>query len=106
MTSFISRLLAFIGGKSSSGPVAPAETREEYQEYNLVAHPLREGNQFRISGAIEKKQGDTILKRHFIRADVFSSEKEASEFTLRKARQIVDQQGGILFADGAQDGRV
>lgn len=108
MTSLLSRLFSFLGGKGSSSAAAPAvsETREAYKDVALVAHPLREGNQFRISGTVEKRDGEAVMLRRFIRADVFTNEKEAVEFTLRKGRQIVDQYGDSLFADGAPEGRV
>lgn len=107
MSSFVSKVLSFLGGKAPAAVNAPAEeSREVYQDCTLIAQPIRDGNQFRIAGRIEKKSGDSILQRHFIRADVFNGEKEAVEFTLRKARQIVDQHGASLFADGAPDGRV
>lgn len=107
MSNILSRLFSFLGGKPAEGsPAASAETREAYGDVTLVAKPMRDGNQFRIAGFIEKRAADQIMQRHFIRADVFSGEKEAVEFTLRKAKQIVDQHGASLFADGAAEGRV
>lgn len=106
MTSFVSRIVSLFGGSRPSEPVAAAESREAYQDVEIVAQPMKEGNQYRIAGRIEKKEGDRVMLRHFIRADIFSSEKEAAEFTIRKAKQIVDQHGKSLFADGAAEGRV
>ncbi len=108
MTSLLSRLFSFLGGNGSTSAAvtASAETREAYKDVALIAHPIREGNQFRISGTVEKRDGETVMVRRYIRADVFTSEKEAVEFTLRKGRQIVDQYGPSLFADGAAEGRV
>ena len=107
MTSLLSRLFSFLGGKGAEPAAsASAETREAYKDVALIAHPIREGNQFRISGTVEKRDGETVMVRRYIRADVFTSEKDAVEFTLRKGRQIVDQYGPSLFADGAAEGRV
>ncbi len=106
MTSFVSRIVSLFGGSRPSEPVASQESREAYQDVELVAQPMKEGSQYRIAGRIEKKDGGQVLVRHFIRADIFSGEKEAVEFTLRKAKQIVDQHGKSLFADGAPEGRV
>lgn len=107
MSTFLSRLFSFLGGKPPRAePAGSAETREAHGDVTLVARPMRDGNQFRIAGFIEKKDGERVLRRHFIRADVFSGEKEAVEFTMRKARQIVDQHGPSLFADGEEEGRV
>lgn len=106
MTSFVSKVLSIFGGKSAAEPSPAAESREAYQDVSIVARPLKEGSQYRIAGFIEKRVGESVMVRNFIRADVFTSEKEATEFTLRKARQIVDQHGASLFADGAPEGRV
>nr|WP_316653877.1 HlyU family transcriptional regulator [uncultured Gellertiella sp.] len=106
MTSFVSKFLSFLGTKPADAGAATTSSRESYQDVELVAHPLREGNQFRISGTIERRSGDSLMQRHFIRADVFSNEKDAVDFTFRKARQIVDQQGQTLFQDGAAEGRI
>lgn len=107
MTSFLARIFSIFGGsRSATAGAAGHESRETYRDLDLVAQPMREGNQYRVAGRIEKKDGDRILVRHFIRADIFSSEREATEFTLRKAKQIVDQQGASLFNDGAAEGRV
>lgn len=107
MSTLISKVLSFFGGQSApASPVVSDETREAYKDLTLVAKPMKDGNQFRIAGFIEKNDGDRRMVRNFIRADVFSGEKEAVEFTMRKAKQIVDQHGPALFADGAEEGRV
>lgn len=107
MSTFISKVLSLFGGNAApAAPSAASETRESYQDVILVAKPMRDGNQFRIAGFIEKREGDRVMVRNFIRADVFSGEKEAVEFTMRKAKQIVDQHGPSLFADGAAEARV
>jgi hypothetical protein len=36
---------------------------------------------------------------------VFTSREEAKEFGVRKGKQIIDEQGDRLFADGAPTGR-
>jgi hypothetical protein len=106
MTSILSRILSLFGGKEPAAPAPAQESRETYQDVELVAQPIKEGSQYRIAGRIEKKDGDRVMVRHFIRADIFSGEKEAVEFTIRKAKQIVDQHGVSLFRDGAAEGRV
>ena len=44
--------------------------------------------------------------RNFIRADIFTSEADALEFTFRKAEQIIGQSRGAIFADGAASGNI
>ncbi|QRM55315.1 HlyU family transcriptional regulator [Sinorhizobium sp. BG8] len=98
MASFLSRLF---GSKSSSGASAPAdEETESYNELVIVAAPMREGAQYRLAGRIEKRDGEAVLVRGFIRADLFSSRDDTVAATFRKGRQIIDQHGVALFADG------
>ena len=105
MASFLSRLFGSFGaGKAESSSVS-AEKAEVYNGFRLIAQPVRDGAQFRIAGRIETDADGNVLTREFIRADMFSSESEAIEFTLRKGRQIIDQMGASLFADGAATGR-
>ena len=100
MASFLSKLFGF------SRASAPAETTvsgrtETYQDCLIRPSPIREGAQFRLAGSVEKEVDGAIRVRTFIRADVFGSEEDVIEATLRKARQIIDQQGPALFADDA-----
>ncbi|MCF3640069.1 HlyU family transcriptional regulator [Rhizobium sp. TRM95111] len=102
MASFFSR---FFGGKPAA-PAAPAtpisaET-EVYNDLFIVATPMKEGGQFRLAGRIERRDGDRTFVRSFIRADLFASRDDTVAATFRKGRQIVDQHGASLFADGTQ----
>ena len=54
MTSFVSRIVSLFGGSRPSEPVASQESREAYQDVELVAQPMKEGSQYRIAGRIEK----------------------------------------------------
>lgn len=105
MASFFSRLF----GRNSGDPTPPAKVQEESEAYNdllLVATPIKEGSQYRLSGRIEKHDGDRLLSRRFIRADLFTSQDDTVAAAFRKARQIVDQTGPSLFSDGADDRQV
>lgn len=104
MTSFFSRISALFGGGDKT-PSAPREHAQEIDGFKVVATPMREGAQFRVAGRIEKVDGDTVLVRHFIRADMFTSEDEVVEAIFRKAGQVISQSRGQLFADGAPEGR-
>lgn len=97
MASFFAKLFGF---KGDTGPAAPAE--EEMEVYNglhIVASPMKEGGQYRLAGRIEKRDGESVLTRSFIRADLFSSREDTVAATMRKGRQIADQHGASLFAD-------
>ena len=47
----------------------------------------------------------TCPGRSQARRDTFPSRDEAVEFSVRKAKQIIDEQGARLFADGEPSGR-
>lgn len=106
MASFVSRLLKGLTGGSSAGD-APAERGEAVAYKDLVIHaaPVREGQQWRVAGVILKQSGDGELERAFTRADTVATREEAETLSVSKARQIIDQRGADLFADGEATGR-
>lgn len=101
MASFLSGILSiFSGGSKPEASAAPAAEPQLHGDCRIFATPIREGNQLRLAGRIEKEVGGEVLVRSFIRADVFTSMDEAVDCTFRKARQIIDQNGPSLFSDG------
>ncbi|MBX5132633.1 transcriptional activator HlyU [Rhizobium lentis] len=102
MASFISNLFSMFsgGGKPAGEAAAPSCEPQLYGDCTIYAEPRKEGSQYRLAGRIEKKVGDEVLVRNFIRADMFSSFDDAIECTVRKAQQIIDQHGSSLFGDG------
>ena len=104
MASFFSKLFGRGGG--SAAPAQVAEDTEAYNDLTLVAAPIPEGGQFRLAGRIEKQDGERLMTRSFIRADLFASREDTVASTFRKARQIADQHGASLFADGAESRQV
>ncbi|RWX78243.1 transcriptional activator HlyU [Neorhizobium lilium] len=101
MASFLSNLFSMFSGgdKTAAAPVAKAEP-QLYGDCRIFAEPMREGSQFRLAGRIEKDVSGAVLTRTFVRADVFTTHDDAVEFTIRKAQQIIDQNGLSLFSDG------
>ncbi|MGO8183306.1 HlyU family transcriptional regulator [Rhizobium leguminosarum] len=102
MASFISNIFSMFsgGGKPASEAAGPSGEAQLYGDCTIYAEPRKEGGQYRLAGRIEKKVGDEVLVRNFIRADLFSSSDDALECTVRKAQQIIDQHGSSLFGDG------
>ena len=78
-------------------PRAPASRTEEYKGFTIAPAPYVEGGQYQLAGTISKQVDGTLKEHRFVRADRFSSADEATEFTLVKARQIIDQQGDKVF---------
>lgn len=98
--SFLKKLF---GGKSGDAPAANDAHRSQPQEYKgfvVVATPYRENGQYQLCGVISKEIDGAAREHRFIRADRFPGLDDAVEMTFLKARQIIDQQGERLFAQG------
>lgn len=80
----------------------PANSREvkgetiEYKGYQVTPTPIPEGGQYRVSGIIVKP-GEPEQRHTFIRSDLVAGEDEACNFTLVKARLMIDQLGDRIF---------
>ena len=86
----------FGGGTSDSAdgkPGAPVE----YNGFTIRAAPYKAEGQYQTAGVITKDVGGVTKEHKFIRADRHASLDDAVEFSLSKARQIVDQQGERMF---------
>lgn len=75
-------------------------------DYAVFATPRKEGAQYRLAGRIEHEVNGMKLIRNFVRADLFASETDTVETTFRKAKQIIEQNGVGLFADGEKERQV
>lgn len=90
--SLWSRLFGNRDADTSNGPEPT-----EYEGFLIYAEPIREGSKWRIAARIEKAVGDDLKRHHLVRADTLDSQDEAIAATLRKARQVIDEQGAGLF---------
>ena len=84
----------------SGGDRHPAEADPvEHQGYTIRPAPFAAEGQYQVAGTIEK-EFDGAVKRHgFIRADRIAGREEAVQFTILKARQLIDQQGDRIFEE-------
>ncbi|MDQ0320382.1 hypothetical protein QO002_002520 [Pararhizobium capsulatum DSM 1112] len=101
MASFFAKLFGISSASTEKATSGGAAKTETYADCLIKAAPMREGSQFRLAGSIEKTIDGEIRVRSFIRADLFTSEQDAIDATLRKAHQIIDQNGPSLFSDDA-----
>jgi hypothetical protein len=86
---------ALFGRRAAS--TAPVSEPVEYNGYIIRAAPYKNNGQFQTAGTIEREI-DGVRKEHrFIRADAYTSYDDAVNFTLSKARQIIDLQGDRIF---------
>lgn len=91
----MSFLKSLFGGGTASKAVA-ART-EEYKGFVIAPAPYLEGGQYQLAGSITKTIDGAAKEHKFVRADRFSSAEDAVDFTLVKAKQIIDQQGDKMF---------
>lgn len=90
--SFLKKLFAG-GAKSGSKPTSEIE----HEGYHIATTPIPEGGQFRLAANITKEIGGEVQLHRLIRADLFTSADEASEAAIRKAKQVIKEQGNKLF---------
>jgi hypothetical protein len=91
--SFLRKL--FGGGGGDGGAVSAASI--DHEGYSIQPTPMKEGAQFRLAGSITKQLDGEEKTHQFIRADLFSSADECSEACIRKAKQLIDEQGDSIF---------
>lgn len=83
------------------GGAKPTETAAisvEHQGFAITPIPIREGSRYRISARIDKVVAGEARSHTLIRADVTDSYDDAAEASVRKAKQMIDEQGERLFA--------
>ena len=98
MASFLSKL--FGGGTDNQSSEDQAVT---YNGCQIIAAPEKAGGQWRLAGRITKEIDGDLHERAFIRADLLPSREEAATVAVRKAKQIIDEQGERLFAPGSSE---
>lgn len=106
--SMLKSLWDSLMGKGGASAEAIAADPVEYKGYRIRPTPYEAGSQYQTSGTIEKDFPSGTREHRFVRADSHPSREDAVEFSLIKARQIIDQQGDRMFAaaegDDAGDG--
>lgn len=94
--SFFSKL--FGGGASkeqSSGDKVLGE--DSYKGYVIKAIEMRVGSELQLAGTIEKEIDGETRSYRFVRADRMSSRDDLVAVALGKGRQIIDEQGDLIF---------
>ena len=91
--SFLSALF----GKRAPAAAAKAADPVEYKGFIIRAAPYANNGQYQTAGTIEREAGGVRQEHRFIRADAYASYADAVNFTIGKARQIIDLQGERIF---------
>jgi hypothetical protein len=94
--SFFSSLFGR-GAAAGSDAVAKAAAAIEYKGYVICAAPYKSNGQYQTAGTIAREIDGVRREHRFIRADAHASYDDAVNFTLNKARQIIDLQGERMF---------
>ena len=87
----------FGGGRDTGGKSAAPTRTLEHDGYRIEATPYPEEGQFQVSGVITREIDGAVKRHKFVRADRFPTLDDATEFSLMKGRQIVEQQGDRMF---------
>lgn len=69
----------------------------EYKGFLIYQEAIAESGQYRIAGRITKEIDDNVNEHRFIRSDVVSSEQDANDLMLNKAKMFIDQMNGKIF---------
>lgn len=90
-------ILSWLFGGKSSGEEAP-QASVEHEGYTITPTPIPEGGQFRLCGVISKNIDGELREHRLVRADILPSIDVANEFTIRKAKQAINEQGDRIFS--------
>jgi len=88
---------SLFGGGSSESTDAKTSAPVEYNGFIIRAAPYKAEGQYQTAGIVEKEINGVRKEHKFIRADRHAAYDDAVEFSLAKARQIVDQMGERVF---------
>jgi hypothetical protein len=84
-------------GASAAGAATDSADAVEYEGFTIRATFRRNGAQWMTAGVITKEFADGVKEHRFIRADSHASKEGAEEFSITKAKQIIDEQGDRMF---------
>ena len=87
----------FRGLAGRRAPAAATHEAVEYKGFRIVPSPRKTQGGWTTEGTITRAQSDDERYEHFIRADVLMSEEEAAEYSVTKAKKIIDEQGERLL---------
>jgi hypothetical protein len=93
----IMKFLRGLGGEKSEE--TSKHEAVEYKGFSVVATPRKAPGGWTTEGVISKEVGENTRSERFIRADMLMSEDEAVDYSVAKARKIIDEQGERLFKD-------
>jgi hypothetical protein len=99
-------MLKALWQRLTAGGGAPDAAPIEYNGYLIRPTPYARGSGYQTCGVITKEVAGETREHRFIRAETHPNLAGAVEFSLAKARQLIDEQGDRLFgqSEGGRDG--
>ncbi|UTW04757.1 hypothetical protein KDX31_07095 [Amphritea atlantica] len=91
--SLFSSIKSMFTPAESNSKEPEALPSEEYQGFTITPAPIREDGGYRVNGLITKGE----QSHRFIRADMLPSSESCAAEMVRKAKQMIDQQGDGIF---------
>lgn len=85
------------GGPASRASTETAAPPVEYKGYRIRPTPYATNGLYQTAGTIERDTPDGVKEHRFIRADTHQNRDDAIEFTISKAKQMIDLQGDRMF---------
>lgn len=85
-------------GGGGAAKEEPAGEPVDHKGFTIRPAPFIEDGQYQTCGLISKVIEGETKEHRFVRADRFASRDDAVEVTLRKARQLIDEQGERIFS--------
>lgn len=85
-------------GSGGAAQIAKPAAEAEHKGFAIVVTPKPENGQYRLHGTISKTVDGESKTHTLIRADIFPDADQCAEVTIRKAKQVIDEQGERIFS--------
>ncbi len=83
--------------KLFGGGATPEPSHVTYQDFRITPTPMSEGGAYRVSALIEKEIDGETRSHTLVRADTVQGLEAAQDASVRKAKQVIDEQGDRVF---------
>jgi hypothetical protein len=92
ITDFIRGIGGTAGDSATDSPNAV-----EHEGFTIRTTFRRNGGQWMTAGVITKELAEGVMEHRFIRADSHATKESAEEFSIAKAKQIIEEKGDRMF---------
>jgi len=85
------------GGSGADADTDTGGEALDYNGYRIRPAPYPSKGQYQTCGIIEKEVAGETKQHRFVRAETHPSREGAVDFSISKAKQMIDEQGDRLF---------